>query len=567
MWLPIPAAALVQRELLEGLREKKVFLLLLSSNVLLFAVFGLGVLSVGNDPAALAQITPVAFIALCVVWYGLAVLFIPAMAGASICIEKQQGSFDLLWTSLVRPSGVIAAKMVNILSIFLLLVISNLPIVGVLFFFVGVDWVQFLWGFGLVFLTAVACAAAGLMCSAYFYRTLAAFTASYAVTLCFLGAPYWFVVLMTELLFNWPYRGETLNDVMMVFCPPLAFGATLNSPGNGNMLLGSVVYQLVFILVMLRLAWRFVKRPPRPMQVDTRKPIDDSEQLRARRRTFPFYLVDPQRRRATISDGSNPMCAKEIYSGLLARPTWRIRTFYVSLVLAFPFSLFGAVANYHEVGNEIFNVCWFITIFVVLLAPGVIAHALPKEYELGNMDLLRTTLLSPWQILMGKLFSAVIMLSPFVLGVLCGLGLMLMNMVWADPLGFLQGGAEGCVLIAVNVAWALTLSLRTSLYFRRTLPALVASYIVGLFFFAGIPLLFVLFGELVVRPYSHIDWQLMEPLIGFTSPLLVVPFRADTMNSSAMLYLLLDLLAFAALSVLVFASSVRQFKRTHMRDR
>lgn len=121
-------------------------------------------------------------------------------------------------------------------------------------------------------------------------------------------------------------------------------------------------------------------------------------------------------------------------------------------------------------------------------------------------------------------------------------------------------------MISVNVAWALVLSLWASLYFRRTLPALVAGYLTALFFFAGIPCLLTVLWQFVFWEYSPMDPQFFVYIVFFSSPLLSM-MKFSTPGATLWSYGFLDMLFFAALSVLLMGVAIRKFKRTHERDR
>ena len=583
-----PSLALIKRELLTSLRQRRTYMLMLACTTIVFFTFIFFLVAVDFEPRQLSMAARAAFTGLVWLWGIVAVLFLPPLSAVSICVEKQQGSYDMLWCTLVRPWGVIAAKMANVLVIFLCVVFACLPVVGVLFFFVGVDWQEFLFTFSLVCFVAAGCTAGGLLCSAFFYRTLPALVSSYILAMFYIGLPQLMLLILGAEVFNlerhWRWIYDMAEATFSLWCPFAALAVLTDTGRLPNMSFAFVaLYHLVCILVLSCLTRRIVLRAPRPMRVDSKEVIDDTEVLRVRRRTFPFYLIDPQRRRKAIPDGRNPMYAKEVYCGLLARPTLRIRTFYVCLLLAFPVGLFGAVENWHVVVEPAYITFWVLSFPLVILAPIVMAHALPKEHELGNMDMLRASLLSPAQILFGKLFSGALALFPMLLGALSGLLIMFIPMAWSDLSGFLLGSSAGLLSLMLSVAWALVICLFISVFCRRTITALLSCYLAGLFAFAGLPLLLIVLSEslrnirvdtttqwgpwlFVLR--EHLSQQKVEPFVTGLSPLIAPGYILDhrwEVDGALFAYWSRHTLGILFLMLFFLGFAIRTFRRRMVR--
>jgi hypothetical protein len=67
----------------------------------------------------------------------------PGLAGSAIVSEKVNDSYDQLHLTLIRPSGILSAKLGNVLGFYFLLAIAVLPLGGVLFFLVGLPlWLR-----------------------------------------------------------------------------------------------------------------------------------------------------------------------------------------------------------------------------------------------------------------------------------------------------------------------------------------------------------------------------------------------------------------------------------------
>jgi len=455
MNLCIPSIALVRRELLTTLRRGRTFALLTIAVAMTggTAVF-LFVQQIGASPSILA--TQQFFSNYVLALFAVSFLLVPPLAAISVCGEKQQQTFDLLATTLIRPSGILFAKFVNVVGVYLLIVVATLPVAGVIFFFVGLDWSQFGISVLMLVISTATFASAGLFASTRFRRPLAAMAFTYA-------AVFVFAMLLPSAV-NWlPPAGV-----------PVAVMAS--------------VYYVSLSPIFLFLALRALCRPPKPEKVERRKPIDDPAQLRQRRQQFPYYLIDPLRRRKSIADGQNPMRVKEEYTGLFNRGTMRVRAFYVYLIFCVAFTvriLLGGYSSRQGFAPVIGETLLYQTVPLLFVGPVLVAATLAREYELGNIDMIRMTLLTPREIVLGKLYSVAPTLLPMLLAsALCMTPAFL-------ALGRAPGTVEalftGCVTMLVSLALVLALALRMGLECQRTPTALVAAYLANLLLFLAIP--------------------------------------------------------------------------------
>lgn len=141
-----------------------------------------------------------------------------------------------------------------------------------------------------------------------------------------------------------------------------------------------------------------------------------------------------------------------------------------------------------DVGKAVFAAVVGVQVFLVLfVGPAFTAGAITGEKERQTYDLLRTTLLSPRQIVSGKLFSA---LSYVLLLVFASIPL--------QSIAFLLGGValqevllSQLLIIVSAVAFAL-IGLFASSFMRSTLSATVATYAATILLIVGLPLLALL---------------------------------------------------------------------------
>jgi hypothetical protein len=526
-----PALAVIKREFLTGLRSPKPFLFLavLLLIMILGLVFILGIVvqdMVRYGGSISTREVRTLFMVFSFGLYFSAMLLVPPMAAVSICVEKQQDSYDLLRMTYISPFALALAKLFNVLGIYTLVAIATLPVVGVFFFLVGIDWPQFVQSALIIAFSALSSAIIGLACSAKFYRTLPAIMTTYAIGFLLQGGLLLLFALVTEVLWPYTWISSLFNRFGVEFaaalCPMFALVVLAEGRLSVVILGANIFYQLAIIVVGLRIALSILRRPAEPMKVDQEKPIDDQTVLQARRKSFPYYLIDPRRRRAMIPDGSNPLYHKELQTGLLGKGTFSVRIFYGFTIFCLVVSIFAVVGGNFGIRDVAAFVGWPIlidTIVILILTPSLVAMGMSKEHEWGNLDMLRMTLLEPKQIINGKfrtgLYTALIPVSGAVLG--------------SIPLGIFgwhSGDAwaaafTGFGTMVVCVLYVLALTLMATATCKRGVSALLLGYGTSIGALVLFPLaLFVMFQA--ARTYSrnfNVVGEFEERLIAFTSPL------------------------------------------------
>lgn len=155
------------------------------------------------------------------------------------------------------------------------------------------------------------------------------------------------------------------------------------------------------------------------------------------------------------------------------------------------------------------------TALVLMVVPAVMASTLAKEEELGNLDMLRTTLLRPWEIISGKVLSAMILLAPILLGVAAGTFPILLTALIVGE--FRAPIYYGVFLIAlvVDVFFVVGVSLAASVRCRKTMTAVVASYVVNLVLLVGIPTMIIVVYDIMNVPQNDFS----AGIAFFTSPI------------------------------------------------
>jgi ABC-type transport system involved in multi-copper enzyme maturation permease subunit len=490
-------------------------------------------------------------------FYG-CLLFVPAFAANAIVIEKEQSTYDFLKTSLIRPSGIILSKLLNAVTFFILLLVGVVPVLGVVFFLVGIDAFDVLQALGFVIVTAASCAAVGLLSSALFRKSFAAIAGGYlGVAALMLGPLLVGFILVSTMALVADVRSVS-GEMELIWASVSPIGAlryATYGQGSAPLVINAII-QLVFIIGCLSLTLRIIGRPERTPRIEQHKPIDSVEILEQRRKSFPWYLIDPQRRKKSIEDGRNPMMVREMRWGLMNRSGTSVRVFYCAFILYF---FVGAMAWMSRSAYAMRDWILFQNYVTVLLAPALMANALTKEMELGNLDMLRMTLLRPRDIILGKLAAGALALTPVLAAALVScIPVMLLGV---DAGGVLAMG-YGTLFICGFVS--LSIGLLASLMARRTTTALVISYVFGVAAFGGVAFGMEWFSAIGQDPLPQSFTRFFSPITAFIQSTDFIS-RFDALKAYE--YWFANAVASAMLSLSLIGLSVYGFNRYKMTDR
>jgi ABC-type transport system involved in multi-copper enzyme maturation permease subunit len=224
----------------------------------------------------------------------------------------------------------------------------------------------------------------------------------------------------------------------------------------------------------------------------------------------------PARRR--FRPFANPVVLKELRGRMRGARAFMVLTVYLLLMSGFTTLLYVLTSSTRDIygftsGGQIGRVLFVgivgIELFLVsFIAPAFTAGAISGERERQTYDLLRTTLLPPRSLVVGKMISAL----SYIL-------LLLLAAIPLQSIAFLFGGVtETEVVIAFVILVATGVMLGTiGLYFsavmQRTLSANVVTYGVALGITLGIPLILLIvrwLAEPLLRPQT---FQTLSPTV------------------------------------------------------
>lgn len=178
-----------------------------------------------------------------VMQFFLIVLVSPALTAGSIAGERERQTLDLLLCTRVGAMKIVLGKLFSSVCFIALLLVTALPITAVTLYFGGVTLGQILLMTLYLIVTALACSAIGVFCSALFKRTVTATVMAYLIIFA-LGAgtlviPVLFqsqqLVALQDVIYS--YTNNNSSSVAVIGAGNAAFSTALDAFRNTPKLL------------------------------------------------------------------------------------------------------------------------------------------------------------------------------------------------------------------------------------------------------------------------------------------------------------------------------------------
>ncbi len=458
----------LQRELLVNLRTARAFILLFLYNALLGAVVIMAwppqlKLDLTRNPEEAKQLVNLFFLG----QYVIASLMAPSFAAGAITGEKERKTYEMLLASPLRPAAIVLGKLLASLAHLAILIFSSLPIVMLCLPLGGVSPYEVLAMYLALVLSIMTFGMISVACSSFFQRTASSLVVSYLLIL----------PLALAGILTW-------NGLSSVGSFRLFVAVTV-LPG---------IAAAICILLFSATTRRLMHPPDVGSEgnevVDIEEEAQQAVGLIIQRDQFPDRLFAPAKRTTLLPDGANPVYDKEMRSEIFAQGTLMLRlVIQVSMFLVIPLM---AVCLFWR--QELAP--WYISyvvLFNMLVGPVFSAGSVTSERERQTLDLLLTTIISPWQILWGKLVAGLrvsSVLSAFLLWPLLLACIMPTSYYWLN----LPSIAAYVGVFAMCCLTTTTIALFCSVLFRKTAHSLMATYMVIIVLFC-VPLAMRWFAE------------------------------------------------------------------------
>ncbi len=493
----------MQRELLVNLRMTRGFILLLVYQLLLGVVVyfawptttRVDVSANSASTQETRELVDLFFIG----QYVLTSMMAPAFAAGSITGEKERKTYEMLLASPLKPSAIVLGKLFASLTPLAVLVFSSLPIVMLCLPLGGVHPYELLGAYLGLILSVITFGMISVASSAYFSRTSASLVVSYLpiLVLAIVGILFW--KLLADM-------GGLRLFLTLTVLPAISIALCIALFVNTSVLLlhppdvGSEGKDVVDLDQEAQQAVGLVIQPDQ----------------------FPDMLFAPPKRTDLMADDANPVYDKEIRSEIFSQGTLMLRlVIQVSMVLAIPFM---AVCLYIYPQYAPWYI-GYVVMFNMLVGPVFSAGSVTSERERETLDLLLTTIITPWQILWGKLVAGLRISSVLTLFLVWPvlLACVMVSLYWnnlVSVLGYL-------LIVLLTCCTTAMLALFCSVIVKKTSIALMSAYLAVIVLFCA-PLAISFFFGTVYQGYRELvvggapagpnpATQLAEQL-SFTSP-------------------------------------------------
>ncbi len=419
--------------------------------------------------------------------YLLVSLLAPSFAAGAIAGEKERGSFEMLLASPLQPGAIVLGKLAASLTPLAELMLCALPMVMLCLPLGGVSPYEVLAVYAAMFCSVALFGMLSLWCSSYFLRTSAALVVSYLLILplALLGVLLWLAMeqlglaRLVVVLTIFPLVSLSLGALCWVdICRRLLRGPDLGTAGK--------------------------------QIIDPHTEAREAVGLYLDCQQFPDRLFAPPPRKRLLPDGANPIYDKEIRSEIFGQGTLMLRlVIQISMLVALPLMALCLFLRQHLAP-------WYLAyvlLFNMLVGPVFSAGSVTSERERQTLDLLLTTLITPWQMLWGKLLAGL-----RISGVLTSFLMWPVLLACIMPLDYwnnLPTMLGYFLVVALTGCTTATTGLFCSTLFHKSASSLLATYLI----------LSVLFlGPVAAQVFCETFWPHTAQLAGLTG--ICSPFAA-----------------------------------------
>jgi len=532
--MPFPDHPILRKELLTRLRSGKTFIALA-----LWIVLNMTAMSVGwtvrgrfrdmrqqrysglgtrqqtqSVAARTSVLVRTAFHSVSIAQLLLAAMLAPAFAVGAFTVERKHGTYDMLLTTPLSSFSITMAKLASHVCVMVLLVLSSLPALSMVLLFGGVTGTELLLGAGLIVVAVLFFSSIGLLWSAWCRTTGRAALASYLtigalLLLSFAPSELWRrplrIIRNPYRIFyfspNWVQMGDTVW--VSPFTAAMRLAYSTGQKKDLDPVVAGLCSQTLFALLFAMCASAGARRTRARAQPRGKRLIADERVLQERRARFPYFLIDPMGRRPHIENTSNPMLIKELRTILFKSGSTWVRIFYVSTILHLlivPYLVATTVPGYYGLRSPQVSIPCFECILLLFLAPIGAAGCFAKEKEGHTLDLLRTTLLTPSDMIKGKFAAAFMCGAPVLVGAL-------LSWLFSTVAGYVEPPRFIALVLTAGSTYALAvgLSVLASVATGRTGVAFPLAYGFVVIMSIAVPWS-ILLGPAEGRDYAPIRW-------------------------------------------------------------
>jgi ABC-2 type transport system permease protein len=144
--------------------------------------------------------TRIIFIMLSLLQLGMVCFFTPGLTAGVISGERERQTLSILLTTNLTPTKLILGKWLSSLSFMIFLVLTSIPLYGIVFFFGGIAPMQILEVFSFYLITMLGIGSLGVLFSTIFKRTGIATVVTYAAVFAYTAGTFFLSVVIREII-------------------------------------------------------------------------------------------------------------------------------------------------------------------------------------------------------------------------------------------------------------------------------------------------------------------------------------------------------------------------------
>lgn len=526
-----PVFALIRRELIAQLRRGKTLLMLM---LLLCPLMAFCLLIWPGRHTGWSEIGMISRGYVSLVFgfmFAGAALFMPGIAATSIVLEREQRTWDMLYLSGLTPWGIVLGKFLSVVGLYIMMMIAAMPVLYSVMFMVGVDMTQILLALYIVMLTLMTCAALGMLSSAYCRTTTRAISRGYSFMLLNMGLAYMFGALLYGLLSLLVINDTVENVIEATFVNAVGeyssafmtvtmmYRVLMDGYVPGMLTVDLVVVhtlvQLTVTVVSLVLVRRRISRPERPQVV----------KKRAGRSAVTAGGIALPPGFKPVPDRMNPVLFREIHWGLALNRRSYITYFALMVAVAGILGFLNVEVDF-PIPEALMTVVYLNLMLMSLMVTSNMAGAFTKEDDLKNHDMLKMTLVTPRQVVHGKIRGGLRIVNRLCLSSFVVCAVFLIPGVFDHNIYGSTYGESVCAyfvghwMIWICGVFCVVLAAIGSILSKRTTTGIMASYSFVLMLYFGLAVFVQMMYGAWVMAFGWVS-GISEEYIWATSPVAV----------------------------------------------
>jgi len=347
------------------------------------------------------------------------ILLTAGFTASAITSERERRTFVMLQTCLLSPGEILTGKLIGTLGISLVLFCVSIPVTAICALSGGISLPALGKALTIVAMSTVVYGLFGLAVSSLCQRSYAALLATYIGITVMAGAT-WLPSVLLKIPELQPIflklRAVSPYEAMFALQFAESYEIGVIGASAENVFSFFLLSMLVLGTLFLGIFARFIFAPPNLRRSATVSKYADTRTMIKRKLGWPFYLIDPLRRKKPIGSLRNPVFVAEIRSKIFGNPKFIIRALTICICLSI--GILVLIAG--QVGETDLDKIRAVAIIfqlgvVAVLAPTVSSSSITDEITRDTLLLLRLSLLSSFTVVIGKMKAALLYVMIFLL--------------------------------------------------------------------------------------------------------------------------------------------------------